>query len=85
MLCDVVPMQVRHLLLGRLWQFDRRVKHDGFTNKYSFVLNQRSITLVLLTSQQIYEDQMRLQKESDKKKKKKKSDQKKENNQKKES
>ena len=38
--CDVVPMQARHLLLGRPWQFDRRVKHDGFTNKYSFVLNQ---------------------------------------------
>ena len=38
-LCDVVPMQAGHLLLGRPWQFDRRVKHDGFTNKYSFVLN----------------------------------------------
>jgi hypothetical protein len=45
-LCDVVPMQAGHLLLGRPWQFDRQVKHDGFTNKYSFVLNQRSITLV---------------------------------------
>ena len=33
-LCDVVPMQVGHLLLGRPWQFDRKVKHDGFTNKY---------------------------------------------------
>ncbi|XP_031393015.1 uncharacterized protein LOC116204832, partial [Punica granatum] len=59
-LCDVVPMQAGHLLLGRPWQFDRRVKHDGFTNKYSFVLNQRSITLVPLTPQQIYEDQVRL-------------------------
>jgi hypothetical protein len=48
-LCDVVPMQAGHLLLGRPWQFDRRVKYDGFTNKYSFVLNQRSITLVPLT------------------------------------
>ena len=38
--CDIVPMQARHLLLGWPWQFDRRVKHDGFTNKYSFVLNQ---------------------------------------------
>ncbi|XP_050242022.1 uncharacterized protein LOC126690975 [Quercus robur] len=56
-LCDVVPMQAGHLLLGRPWQFDRQVKHDGFTNKYSFVLNQRSITLVPLTPQQVYEDQ----------------------------
>ena len=39
-LCDVVPMQAGHLLLGRPWQFDRKVQHDGFTNKYSFVHNQ---------------------------------------------
>ena len=25
-LCDVVPMQVGHLLLGTPWQFDRKVK-----------------------------------------------------------
>ncbi|KAH9704928.1 hypothetical protein KPL70_011665 [Citrus sinensis] len=54
-LCDAVPMQARHLLLGWPWQFDRRVKHDGFTNKYSFVFNQRNITLVPLTPKQ-YED-----------------------------
>jgi hypothetical protein len=68
-LCDIVPMQAGHLLLGRPWQFDRHVKYDGFTNKYSFVLNQRSITLVPLTPQQVYEDQVRLQKESEQKKK----------------
>ena len=39
-LCDVVPMQAGHLLLGCPWQFDRQVKHDSFMNKYSFVLNQ---------------------------------------------
>jgi len=68
-LCNVIPMQAGHLLLGRPWQFDRQVKHDGFTNKYSFELNQRSITLVPLTPQQVYEDQVRLQKESEQKKK----------------
>jgi hypothetical protein len=67
-LCDVVPTQAGHLLLGRPWQFDRQVKCDGFTNKYSFVFNQRSITLVPLTPQQEYKDQVRLQKESDQKK-----------------
>ncbi|KAH9680230.1 hypothetical protein KPL71_026473 [Citrus sinensis] len=55
-LCDVVPMQAGHLLLERPWQFDRRVKHDGFTNKYSFIFNQRNITLVPLTPKQEYED-----------------------------
>ncbi|GKV10834.1 hypothetical protein SLEP1_g22145 [Rubroshorea leprosula] len=52
-LCDVIPMYAGQLLLGRPWQFDRRAKHDGFTNKYSFVLNQRPITLVPLTAQQV--------------------------------
>ena len=53
-LCDVVPMQAGHLLLGRPWQFDGKVKHDGFTNKYSFVHNQRTVTLVTLTPSQVY-------------------------------
>ena len=61
-LCNVVWMQARHLLLGQPWQFDWHVKHDGFTNKYSFALNQRTITLVPLTPKQVYEDQVRLQK-----------------------
>jgi hypothetical protein len=48
-LCDVVPMHACHLLLGRLWQYDQRAMHDGFTNKYSFTLNRQPITLVPLT------------------------------------
>ena len=36
-LCDVVPMHVGHILLGKLWQFDRKVNHDGFKNRHSFV------------------------------------------------
>ncbi|KAJ8899426.1 hypothetical protein K2173_018400 [Erythroxylum novogranatense] len=28
-LCDVIPMKAGHLLLGRPWQFDKRVAHDG--------------------------------------------------------
>ena len=68
-LCDVVPMQAGHLL-GKPWQFDRKVQHDGFTNKYSFVHNQRTVTLVPLTPSQVYEDQVRVQKDSEQKKKK---------------
>ena len=34
--CDVVPMDACHLLLGRPWQYDRKVVHDGFKNTYSF-------------------------------------------------
>ena len=34
-LCDIIPMDVYHLLLGRLWQFDRLAVHDGHANTYS--------------------------------------------------
>lgn len=29
-------MDTCHLLLGRPWQYDRRIVHDGFKNTYSF-------------------------------------------------
>lgn len=35
-ICDVVPMEAAHILLGRPWQYDKRVLHNGYTNKYSF-------------------------------------------------
>lgn len=45
MYCDVVPMDAYHLLLGHLWEFDRRVTHDGFLNTYSFKFNNHNFTL----------------------------------------
>ncbi|CAM8960751.1 unnamed protein product [Rhodiola kirilowii] len=44
--CDVVPMDACHLLLGRPWQFDRSVVHDGRTNTYSFLFRGKKIVLV---------------------------------------
>ncbi|XP_048229368.1 uncharacterized protein LOC125369936 [Ricinus communis] len=32
--CDVLPMSACHILLGRPWQFDRNVVHDGVSNIY---------------------------------------------------
>ena len=32
------------------------MKHDGYTNKYSLVHNNRTFTLVPLTPQQVHED-----------------------------
>ncbi|XP_021995301.2 uncharacterized protein LOC110892449 [Helianthus annuus] len=47
--CDVLPMDACHLLLGRPWQFDRRVVHDGYRNTYSFTFKDKKITLTPLT------------------------------------
>ncbi|XP_024011134.1 uncharacterized protein LOC112086441 [Eutrema salsugineum] len=43
--CDIVPMDVSHLLLGRPWQYDRDVMHHGKSNTYSFVFENRRIIL----------------------------------------
>ncbi|KAH7679182.1 Acid proteases protein [Dioscorea alata] len=45
-MCDVVPMDACHLLLGRPWQYDRKTLHDGYKNTYSFVKDDVKIVLV---------------------------------------
>eukprot|EP00253_Pinus_taeda_P007419 PITA_07419 len=34
--CDVMPMDVCHILLGRPWQYNRGSMHDGKINTYKF-------------------------------------------------
>ncbi|XP_023640634.1 uncharacterized protein LOC111831156, partial [Capsella rubella] len=60
LLCDVIPMKSSHILLGRPWQCDRRVFHDGYTNKQSFEFKGRKITLLPLTPNEIYKDQLHM-------------------------
>ena len=33
-LCDVISMDVFHILLGRPWKYDRNASHDGRKNIY---------------------------------------------------
>ena len=61
-LCDVVPMEAGHLLLGRPWQFDRQTIHNGYTNQFSFVHNNQKITLIPLSPKQVFEDQVKMSK-----------------------
>ncbi|XP_045821849.1 uncharacterized protein LOC123914712 [Trifolium pratense] len=62
-LCDVAPMHAGHLLLGRPWQFDRKVKHDGYKNRYTLVLNNHNIVLTPLQPAEAYADQIRISRE----------------------
>ncbi|XP_059288741.1 uncharacterized protein LOC132042141 [Lycium ferocissimum] len=55
-LCDVVPMQACHILLGRPWQFDVDAQHSGRTNKYSFVVKGKKYVLAPLTPHEVRED-----------------------------
>ena len=42
-------MQASHVLLGRPWQYDRKVTHDGYRNIYKFVMNNRTVKLASLS------------------------------------
>ena len=44
--CNMVTMDACHLLLGRPWQYDRRVTYDGYANTYSFNFNNTKIVLL---------------------------------------
>nr|KAJ0194330.1 hypothetical protein LSAT_V11C800427110 [Lactuca sativa] len=46
--CEVIPMDAFHVLLGRPWQFDRRVIHDGYLNTHTFKKEGIKIQLVPL-------------------------------------
>ena len=59
-LCDVVPMEVTHILLGRPWQFDTKVIHDGFTNKIFFMQNNKKIIRKPLSPREVCDDQIKL-------------------------
>ncbi|KAK9732688.1 hypothetical protein RND81_04G015300 [Saponaria officinalis] len=47
-LCDVIPMDACHILLGRPWAFDRDIVHFGRSNTYSFRHDGRRVTLTPL-------------------------------------
>ena len=45
---DVMPMDVCHVLLGRPWQFDRKVIYDGRENAFTSKKYGRRQTLLPL-------------------------------------
>ena len=79
-LCDVVPMEATHILLGRPWQYDTKAMHDGFTNKIYFHHHDQKIILKPLSPREVCDDQIRMREqekeksETPKRNRKKKSD-----------
>lgn len=51
LLCDVLPMDACHLLLGRPWQFDRKAMHNGELNSYTFIKDGVSYKIQSLLEQ----------------------------------
>ena len=54
--CDVLPLEVCGLLLGRPWQYDRNVTHAGRANTYSLVHDGKQRTLKPMRDEQIQSD-----------------------------
>jgi hypothetical protein len=52
-LCDVIPMDVFHLLLGRPWKYDRNVIHDGRMNTYTLEKNRRTHMLLPIKDKEV--------------------------------
>jgi hypothetical protein len=52
-LCDVIPMDVCHLFLGRPWQYERNVIHDGRMNTYTLEKNGRTHMLLSIKDKEV--------------------------------
>jgi hypothetical protein len=52
-LCDFIPMDVCHLLLGRPWQYDINVIHDGRKNTYTLEKNGRMHMLLPIEDKKV--------------------------------
>nr|KYP54990.1 Retrotransposon-derived protein PEG10 [Cajanus cajan] len=70
-LCDIVPLEVSHVLLGRPWQFDKHIIHDGLTNKISFQHLGKKFVWCPLSPSQVNEDQLKLKAKKDEEEKSK--------------
>lgn len=65
-------MQACHLLLGRLWEYDVGVKHDGRSNKYAFVKDGKKHILNPLSPFQVGEEYRKMRELKEKLERKKK-------------
>jgi hypothetical protein len=57
--CDVVPMTVFHMLLGRPWQYDNKAIHDGHSNVHTFKVKDKKFELRPMTPSQIIVDNVK--------------------------
>jgi hypothetical protein len=54
--CDVLPLEVCGILLGRPWQYDLNAMHAGRANTYSFMHDGKQRTLKPMQDDQIKSD-----------------------------
>jgi hypothetical protein len=52
-MCDVIPMDVCHVLLGRPWKYDKNVVHDGRMNTYTLEKDGKTHTLLPIKDKEV--------------------------------
>jgi hypothetical protein len=55
-MCDVIPMDVCHVLLGIPWKFDKNVIHDGRKHTYTLEKNGRTHMLFPIEEKKVKEE-----------------------------
>jgi len=58
--CDIVPMKVGHILLGRPWKFDRKIIYNGLTNDITLTHLGTKYVLHPQTPSQVAKDQVQI-------------------------
>jgi len=58
--CDIVPMEDRHILLGRPWKFDRKIIYNGLINEITLTHLGTKFVLHPETPSQIAKDQVQI-------------------------
>jgi len=73
-LCDIVPMNNCHILLGRSWHFERQTIHKGLSKKITLYQKKKKFIFHPLTPTQVVADQvqMKINRERDQKEKEEK-------------
>jgi hypothetical protein len=55
-LCDGIPMDICHVLLGRLWKYEKNVIHDGRKNTYTLEKNGHKHMLLPIEDKGVKEE-----------------------------
>jgi len=66
---DKILMEACHILLGRLWQFDKKTLHNGLTNEITLPNKEKKFVRHPLAPSKVFEDQLQMRKQKDEERK----------------
>ena len=68
-LSNIVPMKACYILLGRPWQFDKKIIHNGLTNEIAIHHKDTKCVLHSLEPSKVLQDQIQMRKMRDEERK----------------